>query len=253
MTIPRHRIFNNLASRLGLYNGLLFQTQSHLKDIINIKKNWPKNKTGFFLGTHLTFRNYLIGRHEFIHTYEVNRKNISKTVDTFNIQFANFCIAQCFEAFETFLKDVIALKIYKSQKLPLKIAKKIKGKSILQCRKNIEQACRQKNKYNKKLFALIKALSMPSSTQLDLLQKQLGEWYIVLTEIRHCIVHSNSHLKAAVTTNWSSYQNKILKTFLTKENKGGIITINCSPNYRTIIETIAMHGQLIYDRLDITN
>ena|ERR1035437_1456857 len=197
MTIPRHRIFNNLASRLGLYNGLLFQTQSHLKDIINIKKNWSKNKTGFFLGTHLTFRNYLIGRHEFIHTYEVNRKNISKTVDTFNIQFANFCIAQCFEAFETFLKDVIALKIYKSQKLPLKIAKEIKGKSILQCRKNIEQVCRQKNKYNKKIFALIKALSMPSSTQLDLLQKQLGEWYIVLTEIRHCIVHSNSYLKAA--------------------------------------------------------
>ena len=250
MTVSRHKIFDKFASRLGLYNGLLFQSKSHFNDIINLKKKWSKNKTGFFLGTHLTFRNYLKGgRHEFVHSYEVNRRNISKTVDVFHMHFSNFCIAQCFEAFETFLKDVIALKIQKS---PLNaITKGLKGKTQAQCRKNLEEFCRGKNKHNKKLFSLIKSLSLPSSTQLDLLLGQLSEWYIVFSEVRHSIVHSNGHLKKAVFSGWSLYQKKLLKNFMIKEEKADYVIINTFPDYGTIIQTIAMHGQLIYDRLNI--
>jgi hypothetical protein len=251
MENTRHKIFKAFTSRIGLYHGLIFQTKNYLNDSIKLRKSGEQPPFGFFMGAHLVFRNHLTGKHEFAHTHKVTTKNIEKTIDTFHIHFSNFCIAQCFEAFETFLKDVITLKLTRNKRLAKKINSKIDPSNVKLCRKSIEEICRKDNKYNKQLFKIISALSATPSSEINHLLAQLNEWYIVFSETRHCIVHSNNNLDSTRANNWTEYQMGILRTFLLKEKKGGKYVINTYPKYGRIIETIVMHAQLIYDCLSI--
>ena len=72
---------------------------------------------------------------------------------------------------------------------------------------------------------------------------------IVLTEIRHSIVHSNGHFSKDKTKSWTDFQQTLLKELFTgKESKQEII-ISTYNNDDYLFRIIAQHEQLIYDRI----
>lgn len=251
MEIKRHRIFKDLSNRLGLYSGIMLQLKSHFQDTIRIRKNAKRPPNSFYMGSHLVFRNYVMGQHEFIHTYTVNSRNLIKTVANVQMQFSNFCVAQSFEAFETFLKDLVALKATKDRVLAKSIEPQLDLKSFNSCRESLNQICRKNNKNNKQLFKLINAFSSKRHPKIQDIVDQLAEWYIVFSEVRHAVVHSNAKIDEAKMENWTTYQKGIFKEFFQNRKKDTKFSIDSSPNYNTIIKTVAMHAQLLYDGLEI--
>lgn len=251
MEIERHKIFKDLSNRLGLYSGIMFQLKNHFQDAVRIRKNAKRPPNSFYMGSHLVFRNYLIGQHEFIHTYTVNSRNLVKTVANVQMQFSNFCVAQSFEAFETFLKDLVALKATKDRVLAKRIEPRLDLKSFNSCRESLIQICHKNNRNNKQLFKLINAFSSKRHSKIQTIVDQLAEWYIVFSEMRHAVVHSNGKIDEAKMENWTTYQKGIFKEFFQNRKKDTKFSIDSSPNYNTIIKTVAMHAQLLYDGLEI--
>ena len=249
------KLFKKFTSRLGLYNGLLFQMKTHLKHIagdiqsqnLNIDS---ANQDRFLLGSHLSYKNLLTGKQEFPYTHEVTTKNLSKTLEDLNIEFSNFCISQCYEAFETFLKDIITIKLLDNPTFALKIDKVIDTTNFEICRKSIDSIRTKNDHHNAKLFKILRRLNKEISENIDLHLKGFDDWYIVFSEIRHSIVHSNSMIKKSLTENWSTYQKELLNDFFLKEIQDETIKINTFKYYGTVIQAIAQQGQLIFDSLE---
>jgi hypothetical protein len=251
MEIERHKIFKDLSSRLGLYSGIIFQLKNHFQDAVRIRKNAKRPTISFYMGSNLVFKNHLIGNYEFIHTYTVNSRNLVKTVVNAQMQFSNFCVAQSFEAFETFLKDLVALKATKNRVLAKRIEPRLDLKSFNSCRESLIHICCKNNRNNKQLFKLINAFSSKRDSKIQTIVDQLAEWYIVFSEIRHAVVHSDGKIDEAKMENWTKYQKGIFKEYFQNRKKDTKFSIDSSPNYKTIITTVAMHAQLLYDGLEI--
>ncbi len=243
-------------SRLGTYNGFLFQTSSIFDNITKneIEYSASINKPDFerpILGSKLLYRNPLTAKYVFAHTYTVNDKNIEDTLGKLKIQYFNFVIAQCYEAFETFLKDIISAYLVTLDISSFSLPKSIDKSNYKICRQTLSEYCYSKNKYNKKLFQLLYSLS-PKIEQTEInnfLRFDFKEWFVVFTEIRHSIVHSNSKFKMEKSVHWNKFQNEILtELFLNKsdDKEGNISTLN---EYDYIIRIIGQHSQIISDCL----
>ena len=238
-----------------MYNGFLFQTITHFDNIIREQNKYYEQKdlpefVHPIMGSKLLYRNPITLKNEFAYNYNIDEKNLKESIEILKIHYFNFVVAQCFEAFETFLKDIISVCLTLNASI-IKIDKPINTMTFESCRKDISSYSRSKNKYNKKLFDLIYQINPIVSVieSINLLNFDFKEWNVVLTEIRHCIVHGNGLFKLAISSNWTNFQNDLLnQLFVTKIEKG-IGLISTVSDYNYIIKIIAQHGHIIYDGL----
>ena len=161
------------------------------------------------------------------------------------------CISQCYEAFETYLKDIIALKLLDNFSLANSLNKGLKTTDFDSCRKSLDKAKWKTRKNNKHLFSLLYKLNpeIKQNECQNIVRFDFKEWYIVFSDIRHSIVHSNSHINISSTKGYSKFQKELLsKLFLTVDssNSHNISTVD---EYDYIIQIIAQHGQLIKNLL----
>ena len=251
-TEEAHRKF---VDRVGMYNGFLFQTATHFKDIVREQKRHSEqiNMPDFvrpIMGNKLLYRNPITVKYEFPYHHSVDEKNLEETLEILKSHYFNFVVAQCFEAFETFLKDIVSVCLTLSS-TDIKFDKSINTSSFETCRKDIASYSRSKNKYNKKLFDLIYKINpkVSETESNNFLRFDFKQWNVVFTEIRHCIVHANSQFKLATTSSWSDFQNELRNQLFVVKSKNGIGQISTVDDYDYIIRIIAQHGQIINDCL----
>lgn len=107
-------------------------------------------------------------------------------------------ISQGYEAFETFIKDVTTLFLYKdSQYADIEFW----GKLIRQSRKkNVEIL-----KLLGEVAPELKKFEQKNNRNID-----LTKWYKVVSEVRHASVHSNMLIKHKAMSSWSGSDKKLL-------------------------------------------
>jgi hypothetical protein len=251
----KDKIFNKFISRLGLYNGLIYQNKKHLADIILTYKKTSKQISPDLsipmFGSKLVYRNVLTRKHEIAYSHFVDNKNIEESIAELNLLFCNMCISQCYEAFETYLKDIVALKLLDTPSLVTSLDKEIITTNFKACRDSIDKAKWKTRKNNKHLFSLLYKLN-PEIRNIEsdnVISFNFSEWYVVFSDIRHSIVHANSYINIQPTKEYSKFQKDILnKLFLT--SKGSELhNISSVDDYQYLIEIVAQHGQLINDSL----
>lgn len=250
--------FEKFTTRLGIYNGLIFQTKVHfiktLRKEKEISENTQYDKPRPLLGSNFVYKNPLTGINEFKHRHFVTIDNLEENIGYIQQHYFNFLIAQSFEAFESMLKDLItAYLISHPEKLiHIKDKEEINLENFDKCRETIRIISSRNNQNNKRIFKIIYELNqkIKHNEKQNLLRFNFNEWNVVLTKIRHSIVHSNSFLKKSDTLNWSPFQLEILSKWFSNDIHSENIKINTVNEYQIIIQHIAKHGQIIFDGLN---
>ena len=118
---------------------------------------------------------------------------------------SHWTISQAYEAFETYLYNVVANYLYHDQTcIEQALQKKLKGTP--QDLSTFRQAVRRvyRGKQNRQIFAYLRGLA----PKLQLAEAKnnrgmdLGEWYEVVSEVRHAITHADSLIKS--TRAWNN-------------------------------------------------
>mgnify|MGYP000890039493 CR=1 FL=1 len=251
-------LFSKFINRIGFYTTTIFQVDTHLKEFVKFRKgNLPKNLSKDFvmpvLGSKLIYRNILTAKHEFAFSRLIDIENIDEKIHEIKDSYCNFCISQSFEAFETFLKDILAFYFVADKNFVKSNFKNnsIDNSNFITCRADINKLLKKDNKYNKQLFKWLYKIDNDISKyeQKNFLRFNFYEWNIVFTEIRHSIVHSNSILSKSKTKDWTKFQNDLLEGLFTGKKTESEIIISTYNDYEYIIRIIAQHGQLIYDKI----
>lgn len=204
----------------------------------------------------LHYRNPTTAKHGLSYKHSVDENNLEETLQNLKCHYFNFVIAQCFEAFETFLKDVLSACLSTNSNNHIKVDDSINTESFETCRESISTYCRKgRNPYNKKLFELLYQINpkILESESQNLINFDFKEWYVVFSEIRHCIVHSNNEFNLTKSKNWTKFQKKVLARLFVAETENAYGQISTVAEYKYIIEIIAQHGQLIFDYLTTEN
>lgn len=255
-------IFTKFIDRIGFYKTTIYQVDTHLSEFIKLRKaNLPNNLSKEFvmpiLGSKLVYRNVLTTKHEIAYSRFIDIDNVDEKTQEIKENYCNFCVSQSFEAFETFLKDILTSYLV-SDKMFVNNNTKLREldtTNFQTCRADIHKLLRKDNQYNKQLFKWLYKIDpeLLKHEQVNFLYFDFVEWNIVLTEVRHSIVHSNSILTKQRINHWTDFQNRLLhQLFVKKETEQGII-LSSYENYDYIIKIIAQHGQLIYDRIKTRN
>lgn len=253
MTIDEaHKKFTD---RVGLYKGFLFQTESHFAGTIRTHK-WQSEKRAAsdfimpILGSKLLYRNPIIAKYEIAYQHLIDEKNLEESVSHLKKYYFNFVIAQCFEAFETYLKDIIAAFLVSYQENS-RLNVDIDTHTYESCRESLSKYSKTKNRYNKRLFKLLYKLEpeIDNIERSNILNFNFKEWYIVFAEIRHSIIHSNSQFESNKSTNWTAFQKTVLNQLFVnaKENETG--DISTVEHYDYIIEIVSQHAYILYHYL----
>jgi hypothetical protein len=251
----KNKIFDKFISRLGLYNGLIAQNKSQLENIISTYKktsrqispdlSLPMSTTKF------VYRNVLTKKHEIAYSHLVDNKTIKETTGELNLLFCNLCISQSYEAFETFLKSIIALKLIENPNIATKLNPDFNLQNYESCRKSLNAPIWEgRKKNNKHLFKTLYELvpDIKLSERENSIDFDFKEWYIVFSEVRNSIVHSNSIIDLAVTKKYTKFQKEIF-TKLFFNSTSSLHNISTIENYSYLLKIVAQHGQLIKDKL----
>lgn len=251
-------VFKKFIDRIGFYKTTIYQVDTHLKEFIKFRKeNLPKGLSNDFgmpiLGAKLVYRNVLTTKHEIAFSRFIDIENVDDKTQEIKENYCNFCVSQSFEAFETFLKDILA-SYFISNKTFVDNNVKLQDldtSNFQACRADIYKLLRKDNKYNKQIFSWLYKIdpNLKKHEQTNFLQFDFIEWNTVLTEVRHSIVHSNSILAKAKTYNWTDFQMRLLKELFTGIETEQEVMLSAYENHDYIIRIIAQHGQLIYDRI----
>jgi hypothetical protein len=252
--------FKKFISRIGFYKTSIFQIDTHLKEFIRFRKdNLPKDLSEDFimpiLGSKLIYRNVLTAKYEFGYTSLIDIENIEEKVTEIIEHYCNYCISQCFEAFESFLKDILCQYFLDNKKFieENEALRKINLNidRFENCRKEIYKLLKTDNAYNKQLFKWFYKIDngIKKYERENFLRFDFYEWNIVFTEMRHSITHSNANFSKTMAIQWTDFQKRLLNELFVKSENGNIIIISTFQNYDYITKIIAQHGQLIYDRV----
>ncbi|HSC54270.1 MAG TPA: hypothetical protein VLC98_11630 [Phnomibacter sp.] len=250
--------FTKFIDRIGFYKTTIYQVDTHLKEFIKSRKaNLPKSLSKDFvmpiLGAKLVYRNVLTTKHEFAFTRLVDVENVEEKTQEIIESYCNFCVSQSFEAFESFLKDILVSYLISDKTFIDENARlqDLDTSRFETCRADIYKLLRNNNRYNKQLFNWLYKIDadLKKHEQTNFLRFDFIEWNVVLTEVRHSIVHSNSILSKDKIRNWTDFQMRLLKRLFTGSETEQEITLSAYENYDYIIKIVAQHGQLIFDRI----
>ncbi len=117
---------------------------------------------------------------------------------------SHWTISQAYEAFETYLYNVVANYLYHDQTcIEQALQKKLKGTP--QDLSTLRQTVHQVYKQNRQIFAYLRRLApeLQVAEAKNNRTMDLSEWYEVVSEVRHAITHADSLIKSVRTSAWS--------------------------------------------------
>lgn len=246
--LNKNPFLEEFLNRVGFYNTSIFQIQSHLKEFAKFSKNSIPDTVspGFvmpILGAKLIYRNLLTGKNQLGFQNFTDVSNVDFKVNELIEHYSNYCVAQSFEAFETLIKDLITHFIITNQfsdYINIDIIKhELNVESYEKCRSEVWKIGKKDNKYNKQYFNFIYKIKprIEKIERKNFLRFNFYDWNIVLTEIRHSIVHSNGIFNKNKTANWTDFQFQLLNDLFTKEILSeNRIKISTKDNYEYIIK-----------------
>lgn len=228
ITNPLYPALANVYSTLNTLNGILYQTTIHLDKSKNVYETKIKlNKS--FIGSSLVISDLTESpghgwrEHFTSGSFSAKGEEILKTITVIVQRHCAWSVAQGYEAFETFLYDIISAYLAFCDNSRIQDPNEPLPTTQEEWRNYI--CTNKKYRNNKDIFKFIRRIA----PQLAFFEKNnnrnldLNEWYWVISNMRHAIVHSNSNIKSV--KGWNSQKRKILEVHFPgklKENTYGI-------------------------------
>lgn len=229
---PLQPPLDDLFVQLNLLNGLLFHLNNQL-DLFKkmLKEEWKDSgldMSDLGAGTALVIRDVTEWPVDGWARYYPSGKFMSIGKEFFQVsdqligRAALQTISQAYEAFETFIKDLVAYYLHKHQdraqpekikKLHRKVEKKsCDPKDLDYWQRFVRLAYRN----NEDLFGYLRILSsgVEEAEKRNNRALDLTEWYAIVSEARHATTHSNGIIKNTRMIGWTSDKVELLKRFI---------------------------------------
>ena len=243
---PLNTPVNELFYQLNTLNGLLFTLDNQLNNFDKLYRG-AISKASFdisliFSGTSLALRDLTEWPADGWAKYYPSGKFSSKgeryfeLIRVFIAREAAWTVAQGYEAFEKYLKDISATLLLKNQNLA-EIKKVYKYKSDVKSHafspNDISYWRTFLNHSYKNNAAILKFLrrSFPKISESETLNNRsidLTDWFGVVEEIRHSVTHSNFIIKPNRMINWSKPRRAILRRYFPGNNEEEGYRLNLS-------------------------
>lgn len=169
-------------------------------------------------------------------------------------------ISQGYEAFETYLKDTIAVYLFENQAASdVKRLEKFKRdpkshllkENDLEFWKAFSRYAFQENRilldYVRQIAPLVQEAEERNNRALDLVK-----WYEVVTKVREAATHSNFIIKAERIQSWTKQHKEILETNFSGEFNNGNYSLMLKPdNAETALKLFAEYAFAIFKSISI--
>lgn len=256
---PLKKEIEDLLSKIALYESLHFQTKVHLTNRIkDIKKQLESSsEIAPHIGTILIIGD-LTGKTDNGWKYnyptdfqiEIEKHQMVESIEKLISQNGMTFLANCYEILESFLLNIIGefLNTYPSYQKLLKHKKE----NLIDKKEFLRKYYRSKN--NTELLKLLREISLEydKSEKNNNTGMNLKDWYYVITNVRHSIVHS-LHFINTKKLNFNKHQMSIFNTFFSREKfKDGEKLIMSDNESKKQINLIAEFGFMIFKSLSLT-
>lgn len=256
---PLKKEVNDFLKKIALYESLHYQTKVHLsKRIQEIKKILElKPRYEPYIGTSLTIGD-ITGETDNGWKYnyptdfqtEIEGEQMVESIEKLISQNGMTYLANCYEILESFLFNIIGefLNNYTSYNKLLKD----KNENLKDKKEFLRKYYRSKN--NKDLLKLLRKISseFENSEQNNNTGMNLNDWFYVITNIRHSIVHS-LHIIDVKKLNFNKHQKEILNHNFSSEKFEDFQKLNMTyKESKKQINLIAEFGFMIFKSLSIT-
>lgn len=260
-----------LFKRLNELNGFLFLFHSHLernkRSIVYSIEKGKYNYSRLFAGSALVIRDLSEfpddkwARYYSISVFSTEGEEYIKIADDLINRESAWTVSQAYEAFETFLKEILATFLIEnrnnqkySEEL-LESLTKLKRKP----RKSLNPALVDNwrifiSEYykNDELLILLRKI-VPDLNKIEKRNNRaldLTIWYGVITEARHSITHSDRLIKNQRMKGWSQYEYLILSEQLNGSfNHQGYLLNPTMENAKNILTLFDEYGFIIFKSL----
>lgn len=257
-----------LFTRLNELNGFLFLLHSHLdgskRSITYALEKGKRDFSSLFAGSALVIIDLSeLSADKWPRYYSVSRfsaegEEYLRIIDDLVNRESAWTISQAYEAFETFLKEILATfftensneKKYRNEfHNSLKLIKHKPRKTLDPDSVKDRRILISKYYQNTELFTLIRNIA-PEFSRLEKQNSRgldLTVWYRVITEARHGITHSNCLIKKQKIEDWTQYEHHILAEQLkaTLDNQGYMLNPTME-DARIILTLFAEYGFLVF-------
>ena len=243
-TNPIQYPLDNLVLRLNTLNGLVFHLESYLKNLRGLLKQAVAKSnidpSLIFAGTSLVIRdltewpeNNWAVYYPSGNFFSQGEEEYLRRGDDLLCREVTWTVSQAYEAFETFLKDIIATYVFirkdqadtkKVENLDPRLRKELLEPTDVEYWKEfIRNKAYWKNvdllKFLRKIAPEIEEVEKQNNRNIN-----LTEWYTVVTEVRHAATHSNMLIKSQKMRSWSQEERKLLNHFFPgSDTTGGYI------------------------------
>lgn len=173
-----------------------------------------------------------------------------------------FTIAQGYEFFETFLKDIIAYTFhtipeawenYIKKNIKKNMGNDLNGwKDKIRKNKIFGDIKREKN--NKHLFECLRGISSKISDAESKNNKSLclEDWYEVYSEVRHAVTHSGSEIEKSIIEKWPPERKSILEKYFPCKETDNSFKLNIEVDgANRILTLLCEYAFLIFKNISI--
>jgi hypothetical protein len=254
-----------LFLRINELNGLSFHLEDYVRKNRDHMKDSAKNvKSGFifpFAGTTVVIRDLSEfpedgwARKYAISVYSTQGNDYFNIADDLISQGAAWALSQAYEAFETFLKNILSAFITKNSKnqkyqlLFCDTVSHLKRKP----KKHIQQEPLENNNLiiheyfsNSELFELLRVIT----PEISILEKQNNRgmdlilWYKIITEVRHGITHISMLIKKSILNKFTEIERKTLNKMVdgTFNNMGYVM----NPTYDNVKKILPIFDEYAF-------
>lgn len=256
-----HIPMEELLQRLNILNGFIQLLSNQLTNFQKTSKKTLENHgvassyafAGFALiipdlltPTDQRFANYVHGG-----VYVREGEDYFSAGEEFVRNWSSWTIAQSYEAFESFLRDIAAYYFHKQrpqkpigslQQIPIDIENIDAWKSHF-----------RERKWDPSTILNLLRLTEPTIEEVEkhnILQTDLQQWFQIYTSVRHAVTHSNSRLlRQDLKASLASIE-KILPSYFPGSWTGDTYYMQCSEvNAISIIKLTGSYAYLIYRKL----
>lgn len=253
---PLQKEIDEFLGKIALYESISIQTKTHLLKRKEEIKKQIESSSGIapFIGTTLIIGD-ITGPSEngWKLTYptgfniHITKEKMAKSLDKLIIQNGMTCLATCYEILESFLFNILGeyLNNFPDNSKYLKDKKENLKDNKLFLRKYY------RSKNNKELFKLLRQISpeFVKSEKNNNTGMNLQDWYFVISNVRHSIVHSQ-YLLNIIELNFNKNHRTIFDNYFSHTKTQKIVKLNMSfDESKKQINMIGEFGFMIFKTL----
>lgn len=254
----------NFFNRISYLQGTLFHLESALSNYLkirneNFKNSLNDNKVDFELGSSLVISDLTGVTDNGWPLYYPTQSKYILTISSYETETINlikretsYCLAQGYEAFEKFLKEILSLYFEENtqEAIKQKLLDQNENTNSINWKEKLKSG-----KNNNELFKLIRKISnLEVSEKNNFKQINLNEWYEVYSLFRHSITHSEGKLLKDNKDfkKFNANQIKYLKKYFTYEDCREYIHFSIPRKLgNTILEILSEYAFMIFKELSI--